>query len=206
MEKLQRDFYGRSSVEVAPELIGKYLVHIIDGVELIGKIVETEAYKGPSDKAAHSYNNRRTERNEVMYGPPGFSYVYIIYGRNNCMNVITAEVDVPEGILIRALEPVSGLEEMSLRRYGKSYGELKKSEIMGLTSGPGKLCMALGITREHNGLDLLGDELYILNPDNKEDFEITSGPRINIGYAEEAVHFPWRFYVKGNPYVSKPNK
>lgn len=205
MNKLQREFYARSSVDVAPELLGKYLVHDFEGKRLIGKIVETEAYKGPNDKAAHSYNNRRTERNEVMYGPPGFAYVYIIYGTNNCMNAITAEVDVPEGVLIRALEPVEGIEEMAQNRFGKGYGELKKAEILNLTNGPGKLCKALNITRNDNGDDLTGDELYILDPELKEDFQITTGPRINIDYAEEAIHFPWRFYIKGNKYVSKPN-
>lgn len=206
MEKLSREFYARSSVEVAPQLLGKYLVHEYGGKKIVGKIVETEAYRGPNDKAAHSYNNRRTERNEVMYGPPGYAYVYIIYGTNNCMNKITAEIDVPEGVLIRALEPVEGLEEMVQNRYGKSLEELKKSEIINLTNGPGKLCKALNITRKNNGDDLLGDEVYILDPALNEEFEITTGPRINIGYAEEAVHFPWRFYIKGNKYVSKPHK
>ena len=203
MQKLEREFYNRDSVSVAKELLGKYLVHIVEGKKVIGKIVEVEAYMGPIDKAAHSYNNRRTDRNEIMYGPPGFSYVYIIYGMYNCMNVIVEAPGKPQGILIRALEPVEGLEAMSGFRYSKTYGELSKRERLGLTSGPGKLCRALSINRSQNGLDLCGDKLYIIIDEKEEPFQIISTTRINIDYAEEAKDFPWRFYIKGNPYVSK---
>jgi DNA-3-methyladenine glycosylase len=203
LKKLPRKFYNRDSVTVAKELLGKYLVHVIEGEKLVGKIVEVEAYMGPTDKAAHSYNNRRTERNEIMYGEPGFSYVYIIYGMYNCVNVVVEQPGKPQAILIRGLEPTKGLEIMSKFRYGKNYEELSKREVTGLTSGPGKLCKALNIDRSHNGLDLCGDELYILEENEKSAFEMVSTTRINIDYAEEAKGFPWRFYIKDNPYVSK---
>jgi DNA-3-methyladenine glycosylase len=203
LKKLPRKFYNRDSVTVAKELLGKYLVHVIEGEKLVGKIVEVEAYMGPTDKAAHSYNNRRTERNEIMYGEPGFSYVYIIYGMYNCVNVVVEQPGKPQAILIRGLEPTKGLEIMSKFRYSKSYEELSKREVIGLTSGPGKLCKALNIDRSHNGLDLCGDELYIFEENEKSAFEMVSTTRINIDYAEEAKDFPWRFYIKDNPYVSK---
>jgi DNA-3-methyladenine glycosylase len=203
MRRINREFYRRDSVTVAKELMGKYLVHVVDGGEIIGKIVEVEAYMGPDDKAAHSYNNRRTDRNEVMYGPAGYAYVYIIYGMYNCVNVVVKEPEIPQAILIRALEPVNGLEKMANLRYSKSYEGLTKRERIGLTSGPGKLCIALNIDRSQNGEDLCGDKLYILEEEKPEAFEMVETTRINIDYAEEAVHFPWRFYIKNNPYVSK---
>lgn len=206
MNKLPREFYKKTALDLAVDLLGKHLVHSIDGSELIGKIVEAEAYMGPHDKAAHSYNNRRTEKNEVMYGPSGYAYVYIIYGMYSCMNVIAADVGMPQGVLIRAVEPVNGLETMAQNRFGKSYGELKRSSVKNLTNGPGKLCMAMGITRANNGDDLQGQRLYITEPDVSEEFSIMKSPRINIDYAEEARDFLWRFYIKGNPYVSKPHE
>lgn len=203
MRKLEREFYNRDSVSTAKDLLGKFLVHKLNGEELIGKIVEVEAYMGPTDKAAHSYGNRRTDRNEVMYGPPGYAYVYIIYGMYNCMNVVVEQPGKPQAILIRALEPVKGLEAMAQFRYKKKYEELSKRQVFGLTSGPGKLCISLNIDRSHNGEDLCGDNIYILEDDKKEEFEIAATPRINIDYAEEAKDFLWRFLIKGNPYVSK---
>jgi DNA-3-methyladenine glycosylase len=206
MEKLCRDFYNHNTLCVAKELLGKYLVHNIDGIELAGKIVETEAYIGPEDKAAHSYNNRRTQRNEVMYGPAGYAYIFAIYGMHYCMNVVTSSKDKPSAILIRALEPVTGLDIMSMNRYNKKYDELDKSFKKSMTNGPGKLCQALGINKSNYGDDLCGGRLYITQGESIEYNLISSSPRINIDYAEEAVHFPWRFYVKNNPYVSYPNK
>jgi DNA-3-methyladenine glycosylase len=205
MEKLPRKFYERDTLEVAKDLLGKYLVHSTKEITRIGKIVEVEAYKGPEDKAAHSYNNRRTDRNEVMYGPAGHTYVYIIYGMYNCMNVITEGADIPRGVLLRALEPIEGLDAMANSRFNKSYEELKRSQIINLTSGPGKLCIAMNINRSNNGEDLCGNKIYITTGDDKP-FTITSSKRINIDYAEEAIDYPWRFYIKGNPYVSKPHE
>lgn len=193
----------RDSVTVAKDLLGKYLVNKAEGEEIIGKIVEVEAYMGPKDKAAHSYNNRRTERNEVMYGLGGFSYVYFIYGMYHCMNVVVEEIGKPQAILIRALEPISNMDAMAINRYNKSKEELNKSEVKGLTNGPGKLCRALKIDRMDNAKNLCGDELYIMSDENKASFEMVSTTRINIDYAEEAAFYPWRFYIKNNPYVSK---
>lgn len=202
MKKLSRNFYDRDTITVSKELLGKYLVHNINGEELIGRIVEVEAYKGPIDKAAHSYN-RKTDRNKVMYGPSGHAYVFSIYGMYYCMNVVTEKIGMPCAVLIRALEPISGIESMSEYRYNKSINTLSKNELKNLTNGPGKLCIAMGIAKSNYGDDLLGDSLYIAEGDN-EKFDIVTTKRINIDYAEEAIHFPWRFYIKGNPYVSKP--
>jgi DNA-3-methyladenine glycosylase len=207
MEKLPREFYERNTLDVAKDLLGKHLVRVADGVKRVGKIVEVEAYMGPEDKGAHSHNGRRTERNEVMYGPAGHAYVYIIYGMYSCMNVITEGVGIPRGVLIRALEPIDGLSEMAQSRFGKSYSELKKSQIINLTSGPGKLCIAMGITKAtHNGVDLCGDNLYITKSITTDPYQIVSSKRINIDYAEEYIDKPWRFYIKGNPFVSKPHE
>ena len=206
MQKLNRDFYYQDTLDVAKELLGKYLIHNIDGCELIGKIVETEAYIGPEDKAAHSYNNRRTTRNEVMYGPSGYAYIFAIYGIHYCMNVVTSSIDKPCAVLIRALEPMQGLNDMSKQRYGKSFDELNKNSIKNLTNGPGKLCQALSINKLNYGDDLCGSILYITEGESPNQFSISSSPRINIDYSEEAIHYPWRFYIENNPYVSYPNK
>lgn len=206
MKKLDREFYKDETLEVSKKLLGKLLVHKVDGFELIGKIVEVEAYMGPDDKAAHSYNNRRTERVEVMYGPPGFAYIFTIYGMNYCMNIVTARVGIPNAILIRALEPVSDLNQMSINRYNKSYSDLNKTQIRNLTNGPGKLCKALRIDKSCYGEDLCGDKLYLLEEASEKEFEVCTSPRINIDYAEEAIHYPWRFFIKDNPFVSLPNK
>lgn len=204
MDKVKRSFYERDTLTVAQELLGKYLVRRFNHSELIGRIVEVEAYMGEEDKAAHSYSGRRTRRNEVMYGEAGHIYVYFIYGMHYCFNIITERVDVPRGVLIRALEPVSGMEAMSINRYKKPYDELSKSQRKNLTNGPAKLSRAFNITVEQNGMDICGDELFLLEDDrNKEIFDIVHTTRINIDYSEEARFYPWRFYIKGNPYVSK---
>ncbi|MBN6187189.1 DNA-3-methyladenine glycosylase [Aneurinibacillus sp. BA2021] len=200
---MPRDFYRRDTLTVARELLGKHLVHMVEGVPRAGKIVETEAYIGPEDKGAHTYNGRRTQRNEVMYGPPGYAYVYLIYGMYNCVNVVTNEVEKPEAVLIRALEPVQGLTDMAEARFGRSES-LTSRERISLSNGPGKLCQALGITRAHNGFDLCGNELFITEPSAAEEgIEIVETTRINIDYAEEAALYPWRFYIKDNPFVSR---
>lgn len=203
MRKLEREFYDRDSVTVAKDLLGKLLVHETEGQRMMGKIVEVEAYMGPDDKAAHSYNNRRTSRNEVMYGPGGYAYVFIIYGMYDCMNVVVKEIGTPQAILIRAVEPVDGIERMSQYRYSKDFEKLTKREKIGLTNGPGKLCRAMRIDRTQNGEDLCGNKLYILEDEKKQSIEMVTSTRINIDYAEEAIHYPWRFYIKNNPYVSK---
>lgn len=203
LHKLPRDFYNRDTLIVARELLGKHLVHIVDGIAREGRIVEVEAYIGPEDKGAHTYNGRRTPRNEVMYGPPGYAYVYLIYGMYNCVNAVTNEAERPEAVLIRALEPVQGIPLMAQARFGRSES-LTSREKISLTNGPGKLCQALGITRAHNGFDLCGDALFIKEPsDAAEEVDIVETTRVNIDYAEEAALYPWRFYIKDNPFISR---
>ncbi|MDO6354633.1 DNA-3-methyladenine glycosylase [Caloramator sp. CAR-1] len=199
--KLPVEFYSRDTITVANDLLGKLLVRNINGNKLIGKIVEVEAYLGPIDKACHSYNFKRTQRNEVMYGPAGIAYVYFIYGMYYCLNFVTEREGMPCAVLIRALEPIEGLDTMALNRFGKTYSELTKSQRKNLTNGPGKLCRAFNIDKSLNGHSLLSDEIYVL--DNPEDFEIVADKRIGIDYAEEAKDYEWRFFIKGNPYVSK---
>lgn len=199
--KLSRDFYNRDTVLVSKELLGKTLVHNKAGRKTSGKIVEVEAYKGFIDKAAHTYKGRRTSRVEVMYGMPGAAYVFFIYGMHYCVNAVTREEGIGEAVLIRALEPIEGLDIMSERRYNLRLEELKKNKIINLTNGPSKLCKALSIDRECNGVDLCGDKLYIEeSPD--ENFKIAAAKRIGIDYAEEAKEFLWRFFIAGNEYVS----
>lgn len=192
--KLTRDFYNRDTLIVAKELIGKKLVRIIDDKKISGIITETEAYLGIIDKAAHSYGGKRTARVEPMYGEPGFSYVYFIYGMYNCFNVVTREKGIPEAVLIRGLEPVEGIEEMCIHRFGKPSDELTKKQLVNLSNGPGKLCQSLMIDKSLNKQDLCGDILYI-EEGLKENFTVKEGKRIGIDYAEEAKDFLWRFYT-----------
>ncbi|NLX62811.1 MAG: DNA-3-methyladenine glycosylase [Tissierellia bacterium] len=199
--KLGREFYARDTITVAKELLGNVLVHQVDGVLLKGRIVETEAYLGIEDKAAHSYGGRRTDRIKVMYGPPGHAYVYLIYGMYYLFNIITAKEGVPEGVLIRALEPLENIDKMALNRFKKPYDKLSKYERQNLTNGPGKLTRAFKIDKELYGIDLCGDRLYVEEGTNK-DFNIVETTRIGIDYAEEAKYFPYRFYIENNPYVS----
>jgi DNA-3-methyladenine glycosylase len=204
--KLGKDFYSRDAVEVAKDLLGKYIIHVVNGQELIARVVETEAYMGQTDKAAHSYNNRRTKRTEVMFGPAGCAYVYLIYGMYYCMNVVAADIDIPQAVLIRAVEPIDGINIMTEHRYGKSISDCSKKEILNLTNGPGKLCQAMNITKLNNGEDLTGNRLYFVEDSSQPEFQMITTTRININYAEEAIHFPYRFYINGNRYVSVRDK
>ena len=200
--KLAEEFYARETLQVAKELLGKMIVHELNGVKIKGRIIETEAYIGPIDKACHAYGEKRTPRTEPLYGKPGTAYVYFIYGMYHCFNVITKEEGSPEGVLIRAVEPIEGLEEMSKQRFVKSYSELTKAQIRNLTSGPSKLCIAFNINKECNKKDLCASNLYIEEPQGTDKFHIVKTKRIGIDYAEEAKDFLWRFYVKDNPWVS----
>jgi len=196
--KLSRDFYERNTLKVAKELLGKYLVHVTSEATLIGKIVETEAYCGFNDAAAHSYKGLRSNRTEVMFGPGGYAYVYLIYGMYYCFNIVTSSIGNPEAVLIRALEPVSGIDVMKKNR--------KTDNLYNLCSGPGKLCIAMNITKEHNNVDLCGNELYLLDNSKVPEDNIISAPRINIDYAGEAKNYPWRFVIKDSKYLSVPVK
>lgn len=196
-KKLPREFYTRrNTLLIARELLGKLLV--IGGEKLprvSGKIVETEAYQGPRDKASHAFGHRRTTRTETMYGEGGIAYVYFIYGMYCQFNVVTNEVDAPHAILIRALEPIEGLDVMRQRRPVRIDRDL--------SNGPGKLCIAMNIDRRFDRTDLIGDEIWIEEYEKIKPRQIAAGPRIGIGYAEEYVTKPWRFWIKDNPYISR---
>ena len=204
--KLPKSFYKRETLDVAQDILGKILVRQVDGVEIAGKIVEVEAYIGPDDKGAHTYGNKRTNRTEAMFGEAGHAYIYLIYGIYNCINAVTSQVDKPEAVLIRALEPLSGIEQMAMNRFKKEYSELDKRQMKNLTNGPGKLCMALDIDRSLNKEDLNGNKVYIKYPEAEEDFTIVRSKRVGIDYAEEAIDYLWRFYIKDNANVSVRNK
>lgn len=201
MKTLTREFYNRDSLIVAKELLGKVLVHRVDEKLISAKIVETEAYMGIEDKAAHSFGGKRTPRVEVMYGGPGFSYVYIIYGMHHCFNIVTREEGTPQAVLIRAVEPIDGFDLIAQNRFKKPFNQLTKGQITGLTNGPGKLCKALMIDKKLNGEDLCGRTLSVENR-KEESITILTSKRIGIDYAEEAKDFLWRFYIKDNPFVS----
>lgn len=203
MKKLKRSFYQRDALQVAQDLLGKILVHKTDQGEISGKIVEVEAYIGSIDKAAHTYNNRRTARTEIMFGVGGFAYVYFIYGMYYCMNVVAGEDGDGQAVLIRALEPIGGIEQMAINRFNRPMSQLTRKQKNDLTNGPGKLCKALSITKDNYGDDLTGNELFVCECFNKNSADIVKTKRINIDYAEEAREFEWRFYIKDNPYVSK---
>lgn len=195
--KLPREFYTRSNVvTVARELLGKLLVvPASDGSRVSGIIVETEAYRGPQDRAAHSYGGRRTKRSETMYGIGGTAYVFFVYGMYYQFNVVTNAEDTPHAVLIRAVEPIEGVDLMRKRRNGQPDHNL--------TNGPGKLCIALGIDRKLDSVDLLGNKVWLEAGEKTPPRKIASGPRIGIDYAEEWVAKPWRFWVKDNPFVSR---
>jgi DNA-3-methyladenine glycosylase len=179
--QLPRQFYARRTLVVARQLIGMNLVHLDGGVRRVGRIVETEAYQGPEDLAAHS-SKGKTARNEVMFGAPGHAYVYFIYGIWYCMNVVVREEGVPHAVLIRALEPIEGVE--------------------GNTWGPGLLCRAMNIDRSLNGTDLLGGKLWLERPANPKRPRIATATRIGVDYAGDWAQRPWRFFDRDSPYVS----
>ena len=182
MRKLPRRFYDRDPVTVARELLGTRLVRLCDGVEHVGKIVEVEAYLGPHDLAAHSARGR-TPRTEVMFGPPGHAYVYMIYGMHFCMNVVTEAEGRASAVLVRALEPVRNVTER--------------------TNGPALLCKAMHIDKRLNGHDLESDDFFIAAPNPPERFAIVTRPRIGVDYAGEWATKHLRFYMRDNPHVSR---
>jgi DNA-3-methyladenine glycosylase len=192
--KLPRSFYQRSTVDVARQLLGKYLVRKHPDGTTVGRIIETEAYVGPEDKACHA-SRGRTPRTEVMFGPAGHAYVYFVYGFHHMLNLVTEDVGFPAAVLIRAVEPVAGITLMKKRR--------KTKEPRNLASGPGKLCAAFSIDRSLNGIDLGGPLLYAY--DNGEPApKIAAKPRIGVNYAGRWKHKRWRFLIPDNEFVSKP--
>jgi len=178
-----RAFYDRDTAEVARELLGKHLVHVSRGVEYVGRIVEVEAYLGPHDLASHS-SRGLTTRTRVMFGPPGHAYVYMVYGMHFCMNVVTERDGHASAVLIRAVEPVKNVE--------------------GSTRGPGRLCKAMHIDRRRNGHDLTSDDFHIADPPVREPLSIVKRPRVGVAYAGRWARRHLRFYIRGNPFVSKP--
>jgi DNA-3-methyladenine glycosylase len=181
-QKLPRDFYSRDTILVARALLGQYLVHVSDGVERVGRIVEVEAYLGRHDLAAHS-SRGLTRRTTVLFGPPGHAYVYMIYGMYYLMNVVTEQEGRGTAVLLRALEPVKNVD--------------------GRTQGPGLLCQAMHIDKRLNGHDLRSDDLYIAAPPQPEPLTIVQRPRIGVDYAGDWASKLLRFYIEGNPFVSK---
>lgn len=200
---IKQEFYNRSALDVAKDLLGKVLVREVDGKVLKGRIVETEAYIGATDKACHAYNGRRTKRTEPLYEEGGVSYIYFIYGLYHCFNVVTNEKDVAEAVLVRAIEPLNEFDYVTKIRYNKEYNELTKTQIKNLTNGPSKLCLAYLIDRDINVLKLYEKGPIYIEDDNYDEFDIVDTKRIGIDYAEEAKDFLWRFYIKDNPFVSK---
>lgn len=194
---LPQSFYERPDVVViTKDLLGKIVIAKFDNIITAGRIVEAEAYNGPFDKAAHSYNNRRTKRTEVMYGHGGVAYVYLCYGIHQMFNVVTNKPGIPNAILIRALEPIAGIETMLKRSNKNTHG-------FDLTRGPGNVAKALGLHTSHTGMSLQSDELYIASDGciYKEN-EIAVTARIGVDYAAEDALLPYRFIVEGNKYVS----
>jgi DNA-3-methyladenine glycosylase len=194
---LRRSFYERDIIEVCKDLLGKIIIHESSEGVTAGKIVETEAYRGPEDQAAHSSGGRRTDRNEVMFGPKGCAYVYFIYGLYYCFNVTAGNTSgKPEAILIRALEPVAGEDIMAKRR-----GPIRR-RVANLTNGPSRLCMAMGISRAHNKADLTAPPLYIKDSPSVLQKNIVETKRIGVDYAGNWKNKLWRFYIKDNNFVS----
>ena len=192
MKVLPRAFYARNTLIVAKELLGKHLVRRVKEGEMVGKIVEVEAYRGSDDPASHAYRGKRP-RSKLMFGKAGIAYVYFIYGNHHCLNVTTEREGTPGAVLFRALEPVKGIEIMKKNRGTKS--------LSNLTNGPGKLTQALDITKKQNGLELTNEgELFIHDLGGKEFPEIVSTKRVGV---KAGLDKPWRFYIKENRFVSR---
>ncbi len=192
--KLSRDFYLNDTLEVSKNLLGKTLCRKINGIILKGLITEVEAYCGINDKACHAYNNRRTKRTEMLYKIGGTIYVYFIYGMYYCFNVVTKDIDIPEAVLIRSIEPTLGVDIMSINRFNKEFNFLSKSQKLNLTNGPGKICTALNINKEDNGKDLASGEIFIEDT-GFNDFNIEYTKRIGIENTEEAKNYLYRMIL-----------
>ncbi len=196
-KKLPGKFYTRDVLTVARELLGKIFVKNENGIVLSGKIVEVEAYDGDIDEAAHTFTGK-TKRNEIMFGEGGFFYVYFTYGNHFCCNVVTGTSGKGTAVLIRAVEPIDGMDIMIKNRFGRELRNEK--EKFNLTNGPGKVCQAFSITKKHYGIDLTGDEIFILGSKKLKEEEIGISQRIGI---KKSVHLPWRFFIKNNQYISR---
>ena len=197
LEILPRKFYTREVKVVAKDLLGKILVKKDGNSILAGKIVEVEAYDGKIDRAAHTFIGK-TKRNQIMFNEGGYFYVYFTYGTHYCCNVVTGKKDHGTAVLIRAIEPVKGVKKMIENRYGRDL--LNEKERFNLTSGPGKVCRAMGINKSHYGADLTDGTMFILDSQKVQNNMIVVTKRVGI---KKSIELPWRFYIKDNPYVSK---
>lgn len=196
MRKIKKNFYNRNTIKVAQEILGKFLVRKIGKKIIAGKIVETEAYVGPSDLASHA-SRGKTARTAPMFGPPGHAYVYLVYGLNYCFNIVTEKENYPAAVLIRAIEPTDGID--LIKKFRKN-----QKIIFNLTNGPGKLCQALKIDKSLNNSDISKNILWVEDRGLKiKPSEIVAAKRIGVDYAGQYKNKPWRFYLRGNPFVSK---
>ncbi len=197
--KLKKDFYKRNVLLVAEDLLGKIFVYndLNLEVKLSAKIVEVEAYDGKIDEAAHTFNGK-TERNKIMFEEGGFLYVYFTYGIHFCANIVTGKKDHGTAVLLRAMEPISGLEVFGKRRFNKK--ELNEKEKINLLNGPAKICQAFNIDRKQNGTDLTKGEIYLLDAPKIPINKVVKTTRIGI---KKSTELPWRFYIKDNQYISK---
>ena len=194
--KLKRAFYTRDVLIVANELLGKVLIKKDGNKRFSGRIVEVEAYDGRIDQAAHTFIGK-TKRNEIMFNKGGYLYVYLSYGVHYCCNVVTGTKGIGTAVLIRALEPLEGVNMMIRNRFGKY--KLVGKELTQLTNGPGKVCKSFGISKNHSGVDLTKDRIYLEDVLLKKNEEIGVSKRIGI---TKSIHLPWRFFIKNNPYIS----
>ena len=201
MKRLERSFFDQDTVEAARALLGKYLVRVVDGQPLVGRITETEAYIGRMDKACHAYQYRRTPRTETLFARPGTAYIYLIYGMHHCLNFVTEPEGEPAAVLIRGFQPVGNRDIIANNLFHCKAGNLSPAQRRNFVAGPGRVCRSLALTREQNGMDLMGDTLYLCDSGEPLSVPIHTGPRIGIDYAEEARDFPWRFWVEGLPPV-----
>ncbi|MFO3664865.1 DNA-3-methyladenine glycosylase [Anaerococcus sp. ENR0831] len=197
---LNKEFFKRDTLIVAKDLLGKIIVKNDNGIIYKAKIVETEAYLGVDDRAAHTFGDRKTERNKIMYEDAGTVYVYQTYGIHFMLNFVTQDKNIPEAVLIRAIEPLNQFDKISLNRFGKIYNELTSYQKKNITNGPGKLTKALNIDKDLNGNNLFNQSFFV--EDDNSIFNIIIDKRIGIDYAQEAIDFPYRFYIKDNSYVS----
>lgn len=202
---MDKKFYNENGITLAKNLLNKFLIREYDNKKIVTKIVETEAYMGTIDKAAHAYKNRKSTRTDPLYLSGGHIYVYLIYGMYNCLNLSANKENIPECVLIRGVEPINDFDEISYNRFLKPYSELTNYQKKNLTNGPGKLCKGLNIDRSLSGKHIFGNELYI-EDNTDDDFEIVEDKRINIDYAQEDKDKLWRFYIKNNKNVSVINK
>ncbi|MFZ5365240.1 MAG: DNA-3-methyladenine glycosylase [Patescibacteria group bacterium] len=195
-------FYNQNTLIVARSLLGQFIIREYKGKKLIGKIVETESYVGPKDLASHA-SRGKTERTKIMFGPPGYSYIYLVYGLNYCFNIVTEAKDYPAAVLIRAVEPIAGIDQMIKNRKLSSRISHVASRLSNLTNGPGKFCQAFAIDKNLNDHPLNKKPLSLEWGEKIKPSQIVKSTRIGVDYAGEYAKKKWRFYIKGNPFVSK---